>query len=280
MKKGAATTVSLFVLLFIVIAIAAAYRYIAGPKLYMMPHYTPRRREPSSSPQGLPRVIHEFWHTREVPYYMSKNIQGVIEANPEFDFYLYSEKEARAFINTHFPEEVLAAYDSLKPTAYKSDLFRYCALYIKGGFYMDTKFYFDIPLETLAASQTPLYVLPVPGWCPTKNGIMNGFMAAPPGSETMRQAIAAIVKSCQGREYKEENDLALTGPCLLGDITDKQGETQARQQSPLTFDDPTYTIRLHGKVIGRSYPEYRDEQKATQNEPYYKDLYKARDIYW
>jgi mannosyltransferase OCH1-like enzyme len=260
-----------------VILVCLIYIRLHRVTLYTIPHYTARRMQPTGD-TSIPRILHEYWHSREVPYHMSETIRRVIEENPQFDVYLYSEVEARAFLVKHFPAEVVQAFDSLKPTAYKSDLFRYCVLYKQGGVYMDTKFSFNVPLESLLTSATPLYVRPEPGWCPTKNGIMNGFLAAPPRSKVYQSAIDAIVKSCQAKEYKE-NDLALTGPCLLGDKVDAEREAAMRDQSRLTFDDPTYTIRLDGKVVGRSYFEYRAEQRATQKEPYYKDLYKARDIY-
>lgn len=267
-----------FFVLLVVILVYIAFLRVHRGRLYAMPHYTPRRVQPTGD-MSIPRILHEYWHSREVPYHMSQTIRRVIEENPQFDVYLYSEAEARAFLVQHFSREVVAAYDSLKPTAYKSDLFRYCVLYIKGGVYMDTKFSLNIPIESLLTSAQPIYVRPEPGWCPTKNGIMNAFLATPPRTKVYQSAIDTIVKSCQAREYKE-HDLGLTGPCLLGDMVDKEGEAAIRDNSRYTFDDPTYTIRLDGKVIGRSYFEYRAEQRATQKVAYYKRLHKARDIYW
>ena len=49
----------------------------------------------------------------------------------------YNDEDCREFIETYFENKVLKAYDSLIPTAYKADLFRYCILYVKGGIYGD-----------------------------------------------------------------------------------------------------------------------------------------------
>ena len=49
----------------------------------------------------------------------------------------YDDKECRDFIKEHFHKNVLLAYDALIPGAFKADLFRYCELYINGGWWFD-----------------------------------------------------------------------------------------------------------------------------------------------
>ena len=46
----------------------------------------------------------------------------------------------REFISKYFNKDVLEAYDTLLPGAYKADLWRYCILYKMGGIYMDIKY--------------------------------------------------------------------------------------------------------------------------------------------
>ena len=64
--------------------------------------------------------------------------------NSGWDYRFYSDKDARLFLQTHFPPEVLEAFDALIPGAFKADLFRYCVLFICGGVYADI----DMLLET------------------------------------------------------------------------------------------------------------------------------------
>ena len=54
--------------------------------------------------------------------------------------YLYNDADCRAFIQSAFPPDVVAAYDRLIPTAFKADLWRYCVLYKFGGVYLDIKY--------------------------------------------------------------------------------------------------------------------------------------------
>ena len=55
-------------------------------------------------------------------------------------YYLYNDADCRAFIQSAFPPDVVAAYDRLIPTAFKADLWRYCVLYKFGGVYLDIKY--------------------------------------------------------------------------------------------------------------------------------------------
>jgi len=54
--------------------------------------------------------------------------------------YLFNDDACRDFLVSSFPNDVVNAYDSLIPTAFKADLWRYCILYMFGGVYMDIKY--------------------------------------------------------------------------------------------------------------------------------------------
>jgi hypothetical protein len=54
--------------------------------------------------------------------------------------YLFNDDACRDFLSVTFPTDVVNAYDSLIPTAFKADLWRYCILYMFGGVYMDIKY--------------------------------------------------------------------------------------------------------------------------------------------
>ena len=54
--------------------------------------------------------------------------------------YLFNDRDCREFIMREYPPDVLNAYDSLLPTAFKADLWRYCVLYKYGCVYLDVKY--------------------------------------------------------------------------------------------------------------------------------------------
>ena len=56
---------------------------------------------------------------------------------PDAKHIIYNNEMLREFIIKNFSKEVVLAYDSLIPYAFKADLGRYCLLYELGGWYFD-----------------------------------------------------------------------------------------------------------------------------------------------
>ena len=88
----------------------------------------------------IPLNLYTCWHTKDLPPLLKNTYEILMKENPEFNHYLYDENDCIDFIRNHFDIEVLNAYHSLIPCSYKSDLWRYCVLYINGGIYYDIKF--------------------------------------------------------------------------------------------------------------------------------------------
>lgn len=65
-----------------------------------------------------------------------------------WEYRFYNDDDARNFLQTHFPIEVLEAFDILIPGAFKADLFRYCVLFIHGGIYADADVLLTANLES------------------------------------------------------------------------------------------------------------------------------------
>jgi len=86
----------------------------------------------------IPRIIHQTWRenvTRAKYPTISRFAESFSTSGWEYKF--YTDDDMREFLVTHFPSEVVEAYDALLPGAFKADLFRYCALLIHGGLYAD-----------------------------------------------------------------------------------------------------------------------------------------------
>ena len=88
----------------------------------------------------IPLHLYQTWHTKDLPQKMKENLEFNKYANPKITFHLYDDSECREFIKNNFEPDVLEAYNSLIPCSYKSDLWRYCVLYINGGIYLDIKY--------------------------------------------------------------------------------------------------------------------------------------------
>jgi mannosyltransferase OCH1-like enzyme len=211
---------------------------------------------------NVPLVIYESWHSNRVPVKMKDTIYKLIKMNPEFDYYLYSDKT------------------SLKPGAYKSDLWRYCILYKKGGVYLDIKYYSLVPLINIIRENSLIFVKDILSSCPTHRGIYNAFMVSPPNNNIFKICIDDIVNSCKFKLYKV-NCLDITGPCLLGKITKE--ELTKNYVNKIKFSIKTSTdghiVLYNGDEILKIYKEYREEQKQFQKTKHYGEMWKNRDVY-
>ncbi len=157
---------------------------------------------------------------------------------PSADHVIYRLPEAREFLKTNFDDEVLNAFDELRPYTYKSDFFRYCVLYAAGGWYFDLpiRCYFHIAVpdnvETVAFRDT----LPYSGTSWSCNGAL---LYSKPNSTVFERAIREVVKNVNVRFYGK-NALSPTGPLVLGKVFASFGEDEK-----YVFGDYMFLTPLH-----------------------------------
>jgi hypothetical protein len=245
---------------------------------------------------------------------MAECVEKLKSANPEFKYSLYDDADCRSFIEANFDPEVVYAYDSLLPGAFKADLWRYCVLYKNGGFYVDIKFMcepgFSL-MEMTSDNETfvldrpsPYILLPVQQelqelqspnyykylkeitskentWKNGQVGLYNAVIASIPNNPILYECIQEIVKNVKNKSYGY-NPLYPTGPGLLGDVYFKNNyEKFVKKIKYFNSSVGTYILNKNQKVLSH-YPEYRDEQrKYPPSGPnyYYYDLWNNNTIY-
>ena len=243
------------------------------PSLFPAPLYTHRTdHQYGTSYKGVPLVIYLSWGTSQIPYHMKRNIERLHEANPEFDISFNDDDMIRKFLVENYDSDVVRTFDCLKPGAYKSDFWRYCVLYKNGGVYMDIKCYPEMSLISIFQEYgIPLFVKDLH---PKKLCVWNGMMITPPKLPMFKMCIDEVVKIVKAKGY-EEDDLSITGPCLLGRF--------------FKVFYPNYEFKLRlgwyciedmkGVLIVTQYKEYRAEQKLFQKGINYAVSWRNRDIY-
>ena len=277
-------------------------------ELIDIPHHFRRTKDIGAAVNGMPLVIYESWATRKIPKGMKKNLDFLRDVNPEFDVYVYSDAECEEFIKDNFSNDVLRAFKSLIPGAYKSDLWRYCVLYVKGGVYMDIKFHSvpNRPLLPIISSwfcgknsedvtcrpenivqsiqdiaiqqQGPLNTHAIfvqdgkEGTC-YPIGVYNGFMASMPKNPIFKQCIDDIVESWK-KKAPGLNALDLTGPCLLGRYITAHVSGEYPAKMPFKYsNDWGPGITFNGDIVMQHYSTYRTEQKTHQRTTHYAELW-------
>jgi mannosyltransferase OCH1-like enzyme len=155
----------------------------------------------------IPRIIWQTWHTKNLPPKMRETIQILKQQHPGFKHYLYDIPMCRNFIRKYFRPEVLEAYDSLIPYAFKSDLWRLCVLYIHGGIYLDTKFKCVNGFRLREFLKREHYSHSI-----DMKFISNGFMVCRPMKEKILKAINYLVSRIK------KKSIHISGPPILGKI--------------------------------------------------------------
>src|SRR5690348_13215683 len=97
----------------------------------------------------IPRQIFQTWKTKNVPELMEKAMSSIKTLNPEYNYQLFDDDDCRAYLQTHFPEQVVEAFNSVIPGAFKSDIWRYAVLFREGGVYIDADFQEFVPLSRI-----------------------------------------------------------------------------------------------------------------------------------
>ena len=222
----------------------------------------------------IPRHIYQTWHTKDnLPEKMRECITTLQKQNPEFIHHLFDDDDCREFIKDNYSAELVNAYDSLIPGAYKADLWRYCILYKKGGVYMDIKYKCADDVKLIDMVDKEYYVEDRPSG--GTRGVYNAVMICKKGDPKLLKAINTIVFNVRQRYYGESS-LSPTGPGLLGKIfTDDEF-----RDIPLKHIAENITIvnKADNKVLFVSFPEYREEQLKIKK-PHYSELWDKKQIY-
>ena len=228
----------------------------------------------------IPLKIFQTWHTKSLPLHMKRNCERLKKENPQFEYFLYDDTDCLRFIQEHFEEEVVNAFNHLIPGAYKADLWRYCVLYIHGGIYLDIKMRCVGDFRLIELTKQEHYVLdrPTSGFLPNQIGLYNAVMIQRPKNPLMMDCISRIVRNVATLEYGF-SCLYPTGPGLLGELYQKKKREYRLPDIDLVHEMRRERISYHGRTILEHYPEYRKEQLITQNDLHYSVLWRKESIY-
>ena len=118
----------------------------------------------------------------------------------DFEYCPLRDDPIRQFLAVHYGQNVLKAYDLLKPLTFKADLARYCILHRHGGWHagLSLKILEFVPLDQLIeivyfhdfslSSPAPSIFLAA---------CQNGFFFAKAGHSVLEQCIKAVLENCR-----------------------------------------------------------------------------------
>lgn len=83
-----------------------------------------------------PIPLLQYWHDGDPPPGVRRRLAGWAD-DPDFEVEVFDDRTAREFLKEHFDQTVVRAFDNCAVPAMRADYFRYAALYIRGGAYID-----------------------------------------------------------------------------------------------------------------------------------------------
>jgi hypothetical protein len=150
----------------------------------------------------------------QLPAFIRLAVATVKKAFRNHEHVMYDKHSLRNFIESNYDAEVLRAYDSLVPYAYKADLGRLCILLKIGGWY------FDLPVRVVMQGDVKndieliAFRDPSPysktSWC-----CSNAVLYSRPNNQAIEIAIHEILNNCRNKYYGN-SPLDPTGPNLFG----------------------------------------------------------------
>jgi len=167
--------------------------------------------------QKIPKVIYQTWKTYPNNISFGVELENTIlsfkEKNPEYHYKFFNDSECRDFIEENFTNDVLVTYDTLIPSAFKADLFRYCLIYKNGGIYVDLKMIDIVPLREIIKSDDEC-ILVNNTFEKNHISIYNAFICSVPNNPIFLECINKIVENVKNLYYPIDL-FDITGPSLL-----------------------------------------------------------------
>ena len=137
--------------------------------------------------------------------------------NPDFEYHFFNANDRQVFIKHYFNDKVYDAYLRIKPGAFKSDLWRYCVLYVFGGFYTDIDSICLGPLNMFVNKETNFVAgIDLNLGDLEYHNVSNAFIGSVKGHPVLKNCIDRIVEMIDKKELPAENIMNFCGPGLLG----------------------------------------------------------------
>jgi len=155
--------------------------------------------------------VYQIWiQDQYVSDNMYKSIQTIFKHNPNINYTLLTNDKIISLLkeDTEF-DNLLNAYNSIKPYAYKSDLIRLYVLYKNGGAYIDIDFICTYDINSLCNNKELVLCKDI-----SNNAIFNGFIFSKKGNLFLKFCIEECIKNIMNK--KKDGDLSITGPVFLG----------------------------------------------------------------
>lgn len=139
---------------------------------------------------------------------------NILAKNPGYELFYFDDADCEQFIIDEWGQDYLDAYNTVIPTAYKADFFRYLLLYNYGGIWGDFTQVPWVPFDDMISGVDRLFCLDRPATY-TDMELYNAIMMVKPKDKVVDNAILISKANILTRNYGS-GSLDITGPVVLG----------------------------------------------------------------
>ena len=154
----------------------------------------------------------------------------ILNQNPGYELFYFSDEDCVEFILEEYGQTYLDHYNTLIPTAYKADLFRYCLLNKYGGCYGDFTLLPLISYNEMIADVDRVLVRD--DGSNSKGSLWNALMCVKVGDPILNKCIEICIDHIT-TGYFGNTPIDITGPTVLGEAFRQVG-----YNTPNEFDIP------------------------------------------
>ena len=129
--------------------------------------------------------------------------------NPDYNYYLYDDKDMDVFVNKHYNGEISECYNKLNITVAKADFWRYLVLYKYGGIYLDMDSSIEKPLNELIKEEDQA-IISAEG---NPNLYVQWGLIFSKEHRILKKTIELICNNIKNNRYPN-NILKMTGPSV------------------------------------------------------------------
>lgn len=205
---------------------------------------------------------------------LPETIQSFNEHIPNNTHVIWDDKMIKSFLKECFSSEVLDAYNSLQPYAYKADFASYCILFEVGGLYS--------AITNELVSTPPVYLdkdllIFKDVHSETSWAVACQLIQAKPKNPVFAFAINTILNNVKNKYYGH-NPLCVTGPIVLGQAVASVGNFPSYTIG--SFDGkPDRAFMLEDKTIIAKYKKLDGGVVGIAGTNNYNDFWNNKNVY-
>ena len=237
----------------------------------------PNQENCDSSESYIPKTIIQTGN--DIKYknkYHYNSILSILESNPDYEYKFFTDEDCRLFIKTYFissknsdSSDILKAYDIIINGKLKSELFRYCYLYINGGCYINNKIIIRFSLNNIIKNKRIIL-------CKNSDSsYYNGFICIEKNNDFMNECIKNMVKDILELKDIYANDILYK---CFKNYKILEEELNENNASTIDFiDKNNNNLLFNNNIIADiNYKDYKKES-YDRNYIFFRDLFKIDD---